>query len=96
MRLIPLELEARLRAAGVWPHTRTAWVALYVLALDVLLFAVQQFSGKFSRSTAETLEGWIVFLSGLAVVLFTVVAFRYLRQKLLWRLRNRLIRRLIR
>ncbi len=91
MRLIPLELEARLRNAGLWPHTRTAWVALYVLALDVLLFAVQQFSERFSHTTAEMLEGWIVFLSSLAVVLFTVVAFRYLRKKLLWRLRNRLI-----
>ncbi len=91
MRLIPLELEARLRNAGVWPHTRTSWVALYVLAVDVLLFAVKEFSKRFSHTTAEMLEGWLTFLSSVAVVLFAVVAFRYLRTKLLWRLRNRLI-----
>lgn len=91
MRLISLELEARLRDAGVWPHSRTAWVALYVLALDALVFLVQEVSERFSHNTEEMLEGWVIFLSSLTVVLFTVVGFRYLRSKLLWRLRNRLI-----
>ncbi len=91
MRLIPLEFEAMLRNAEVWPQTRTAWVGLYVLAVDVLLFAVKEFSKRFSHTTPEMLEGWITFLSSVAVILFAVVAFRYLRTNLLWRLRNRLI-----
>jgi sigma-B regulation protein RsbU (phosphoserine phosphatase) len=91
MRLIPLELESKLRDAGLWPHGRIAWAALYVLVLDVLLFVVQWVLQRVNPVAAESLEGWIIFLSALAIVLFTVVGFRWLRSKLLWRLRNRLI-----
>jgi sigma-B regulation protein RsbU (phosphoserine phosphatase) len=91
MRLIPLELESRLRDAGVWPHTRTAWAAWYVVALDLLLVVVQWITGRINREMAGTLQGWVTFLSALAIVLFTAVSFRWLRAKLLWRLRNRLI-----
>jgi sigma-B regulation protein RsbU (phosphoserine phosphatase) len=91
MRLIPLELESKLRDAGLWPHGRIAWAALYVLVLDVLLFVVQWVLQRVNPVPAESLEGWIIFLSALAIVLFTVVGFRWLRSKLLWRLRNRLI-----
>src|ERR1700686_990423 len=91
MRMISLELESKLRGIGLWPRNRTAWAALYVLALDLLLFAAQWLTHLASPNTAETLEGWIVFLSALAIVLFISVGFRWLRSKLLWRLRNRLI-----
>jgi sigma-B regulation protein RsbU (phosphoserine phosphatase) len=91
MRLIPLELESRLRDAGLWPHGRIAWAALYVLVLDLLLFAVQWLLQRVNPVAAESLQGWIIFLSALAIVLFTVVGFGWLRSKLLWRLRNRLI-----
>jgi len=91
MRLIPLELESKLRDAGLWPHGRIAWAALYVLVLDLLLFAVQWVLQRVNPVAAESLEGWIIFLSALAIVLFTVVGFGWLRSKLLWRLRNRLI-----
>jgi phosphoserine phosphatase RsbU/P len=91
MRLIPLEIESTLRDAGLWPHGRIAWAAIYVLVLDLLLFAVQWLLQRVNTVAAESLEGWIIFLSALAIVLFTVVGFRWLRSKLLWRLRNRLI-----
>src|SRR5580700_10583230 len=91
MRLIPLELESKLRDAGLWPNGRMAWAALYVLVLDVLLFVVQWVLQRVNPVAAESLEGWIIFLSALAIVLFTVVGFGWLRSKLLWRLRNRLI-----
>jgi sigma-B regulation protein RsbU (phosphoserine phosphatase) len=91
MRLIPLELESKLRDVGLWPHGRIAWAALYVLVLDLLLFAVQWVLQRVNPVAAESLEGWIIFLSALAIVLFTVVGFGWLRSKLLWRLRNRLI-----
>lgn len=91
MRLIPLELESKLRDAGLWPHGRMAWAAFYVLVLDVFLFAVQWVLQRVKPVAAESLEGWVIFLSALAIVLFTVVGFRWLRSKLLWRLRNRLI-----
>ena len=91
MRLISLELESKLRDLGLWPQSRFAWATLYVLALDLLLFAVQWLAHRASPSTAESLEGWITVLSALVIVLLTFAAYRWLRSKLLWRLRNRLI-----
>jgi len=91
MRLIPLELESRLRENGLWPESRIAWAALYVLTLDLLLFAVQLLTTRVSPRTSANLGGWITFLSLVAIVLIAMVGFRWVRSKLLWRLRNRLI-----
>jgi len=91
MRLVPLELESRLRQRGLWPRSRTARAGVYVLALDVLLFLLQRLAGRLSPAVAASLGGWVSFLSGLAIVLFGIVGFRWLRSQLLWRLRNRLI-----
>jgi sigma-B regulation protein RsbU (phosphoserine phosphatase) len=91
MRLISLELESKLREKGVWPQSRIAWAALYVLALDLLLFAVQWLTRRASPSTSASLAGWVTFLSVLAIVLLAIAGFRWLRSQLLWRLRNRLI-----
>ena len=91
MALIPRELESKLREKGMWPESRIAWATLYVLALDVFLFAVQLFASRIWRGMASSLTGWVTFLSILAIVLLAIVAFRWLRANLLWRLRNRLI-----
>src|SRR5882757_8535189 len=91
MRLVPLELESRLREKGLWPESRTARAGVYVLALDLLFFLLQLLSDRLSRSLSSSLGGWVSFLSGLAIVLFAIVGFRWARAQLLWRLRNRLI-----
>ncbi len=91
MRLVPLELESTLREKGVWPESRTARAGVYVLALDLLFFALQLLSSHLSRSISGSIGGWVSFLSGLAIVLFGIVSFRWARKQLLWRLRNRLI-----
>ena len=91
MRLISLELESKLREKGLWPRSGIAWAALYVLALDLLLFAVQWLTPRASPATAASLEGWVIILSVLAIVLLAVAGYRWLRSRLLWRLRNRLI-----
>ncbi len=91
MRLISLELESRLRDKGLWPQSRIAWAALYVFGLDVLLFAVQWSTTRVSPATSASLGAWVSFLSALAIVLFAIAGFRWLRSQLLWRLRNRLI-----
>src|SRR5208282_3007394 len=91
MRLISLEIESKLRDKGVWPQSWIAWAALYVLALDLLLFAVQWLTRRASPATSASLEGWVTFLSALAIVLLAFAGFRWLRSQLLWRLRNRLI-----
>ena len=91
MRLISLELESKLHEKGLWPRTRVAWAALYVLALDLLLFAVQWSTRHVSPPMSASLGGWVTFLSILAIVLLAIAGFRWLRSQLLWRLRNRLI-----
>ena len=91
MRLISLELESKLRDKGLWPKSWIAWAALYVLALDLLLFALQWLARRASPATSASLEGWVVFLSVLAIVLLAIAGYRWLRSQLLWRLRNRLI-----
>jgi len=91
MRLISLELESRLRGKGLWPQSWVAWAALYVLALDLLLFAVESLTRRASPATSASLTGWVTFLSLLAIVLLAIAGFRWLRAQLLWRLRNRLI-----
>jgi phosphoserine phosphatase RsbU/P len=91
MRLVSLELESKLRDRGLWPQSWVAWAALYVLALDLLLFGVQWLTRSTSPATSASLAGWVTFLSALAIVLFAISGFRWLRSRLLWRLRNRLI-----
>jgi len=91
MRLVPLEIESRLRDKGLWPQTWTARAALYVLTVDLVVFALQLLLSRLSPGASASLAGWVSFLSFLAATLYTVVAFRWLRSQLLWRLRNRLI-----
>jgi len=68
MRLISLELESKLRDKGLWPQSWVAWAALYVLALDLLLFALQSLTRHARPSISDSLEVWVTFLSGLAIV----------------------------
>ncbi len=84
-------LRFRLQAAGVLPRTRLARAACYLLGLDLLLFALQRLFGLFKVSFGLALRGWIGILSFLAIILFALLAFRWLKAKVLWRLRNRLI-----
>jgi phosphoserine phosphatase RsbU/P len=84
-------LRLRLSEAGFWPTSKVALIAWYVLGLDFLLAALQRLFGFFKPSWSVGLSGWITFLGLVVVALFSVVALRWLRAKLLWRLRNRLI-----
>ena len=91
MRLISLELESKLRDKRLWPENRLVWAALYVVALELFLFALQLLTRRVLPRVSASLEGWATFLSILAIALFLIAGFRRLRVKLLWRLRNRLI-----
>jgi len=84
-------VRLRLRAAGLLPASRLALIAWYVLALDFLLFLLRKFSHAAGLSWGEGLGGWIDFLTFAALVLFAVIAYRWAKAKLLWRVRNRLI-----
>lgn len=91
MRLVSLELESKLRDKGLWPESRTARAGLYVLGLALLFFLGQLVTTRWAPRVGASLGGWVTFLSVLAIILFVIVGFRWLRTQLLWRLRNRLI-----
>jgi sigma-B regulation protein RsbU (phosphoserine phosphatase) len=85
------ELRRRLTKAGLWPEGRMARLACYLAAMAVVLFALQTILDLFAASWGNHLGGWIEFLAFLAAVLFSILAFRFLKRRVLWRLRNRLI-----
>src|SRR5213080_4063350 len=84
-------IRLRLSEAGILPRSRMARVAWYLLGIDIALFALQKLLGLFHISYGRSLGGWVSILSFVVIVLFAFLAFRWLRSKLLWRLRNRLI-----
>src|SRR5580704_3729076 len=85
------EVRLRLIKAGLWPEGRMARLACYLAAMAAVLFALQKLMGLFARSWADHLGGWIGFLVFLSALLFFILAFRWLKRRILWRLRNRLI-----
>src|ERR1700675_1636936 len=84
-------LRLRLVETGLMPTSKVARTAWYLLGLDLLLFALQKLLGLFKLSYGESLTGWVFFLSFGVVALFAILAYRWLKARLLWRLRNRLI-----
>lgn len=84
-------LQDRLAHRGLWPRTRIARGAWYCLALALFLFLLQKLSSVLKLSWGESLGGWVSFLCFAAIFFFSILAFRWLKAKILWRLRNRLI-----
>lgn len=68
-----------------------ARLACYLAGLALALYALKKLLGLFAASWGEYLSGWVVFLSFIATILFCVLAFRWIKRRILWRLRNRLI-----
>jgi sigma-B regulation protein RsbU (phosphoserine phosphatase) len=91
MRKSFIELRGRMLAAGLWPQGWVARGACYALGLAVVLFALEMLLKLLAPKLSDSLGGWVRFLVIDAALLFTILAFRWLKRKLLWRLRNRLI-----
>ena len=85
------ELRRRLIQAGLWPEGRMARLACYLAGMAAALFTLRKLLGLFAPSWGEHLAGWIEYLTFVAAVMFSVLAFRWLKRRVLWRLRNRLI-----
>src|SRR5580700_2038317 len=84
-------LRGRMLAAGLWPQGWVARGACYSLAFALGLLLLQMLLKLFAPAAAASIGGWVKFLVFDAALLFSIVAFRWLKRKLLWRLRNRLI-----
>jgi len=91
MRELYSKLRARMRTAGLWPQGWIARAAWYSLGLAAGLFVLEMLLKLFAPKWGDSLGGWVKFLLFDAASLFSIVAFRGLRRKILWRLRNRLI-----
>src|SRR5438067_7943829 len=84
-------LRARLSRAGLLPATRFARVTCYLSGLDIALFLIQKLSAALNLSFGKSLGGWITLLGFTLTNLWMILTYRWLRTRLLWRLRNRLI-----
>ena len=85
------EIRQKLIQVELWPRGRMARLACYLAALASLLFALRKTLGLFSASWGEHLGGWVTSLAFFSGLLFFILGFRWVRRRILWRLRNRLI-----
>lgn len=91
MREVYWKLRARMVAAGLWPHGWIARGACYSLGLAIGLFILELLLKPIAPAASDSLGGWVKFLLFDAALLFSILSFRALRRRILWRLRNRLI-----
>jgi len=74
-----------------WPRmSRLARVAAYFAGLDLLLLLIWSLSLFAKPGGSAGLIWWVGFLAYVTLVLAFVLGLRWLRRKLMWRLRNRL------
>jgi phosphoserine phosphatase RsbU/P len=85
------KLRASMMAAGLWPQGWIARGACYSLGLALGFFVLEMALKLFAPAASASLAGWVKFLVFDAALLFSILAFRWLKRRILWRLRNRLI-----
>jgi phosphoserine phosphatase RsbU/P len=88
---MPLSLRQRIANWRWFPKSLLGRLTAYILALDIFLYLLQRLLHLFGPRGGSSLEGWIDFLTFIAAVLVFLVFLRWLRNDLMWRLRNRLI-----
>jgi len=86
-----LELRRRLIEAELWPRGRMSRLACYLAGSAIVLYGLRKLLGLFAPSWGAHLGGWVGFLAFVAAVLFFILGFRWVKRRILWRLRNRLI-----
>src|ERR1051325_7107767 len=75
-----------------WPlMSRLARITAYFAALDLLLFVIWSISLLAKHGGSSSLMSWVKFLAYVTILLALALALRWVRRKLMWRLRNRLI-----
>ena len=85
------EIRDRLIRAELWPQGRMARLACFLAGLGATLLLIQKALGLLAPSWSDHLGGWVFFLAFVSGVLFFILAFRWVKRRILWRLRNRLI-----
>jgi sigma-B regulation protein RsbU (phosphoserine phosphatase) len=85
------ELKRRLVEAELWPQGKIARLTCYLAGLAVILYPVGKLLGLATPSWGGYLIGWVDVLVVIAAILAAFLAFRWIRRRILWRVRNRLI-----
>jgi phosphoserine phosphatase RsbU/P len=68
-----------------------AKLACYLAGLAIGLFILEKLLGLFAASWSSYLSGWVEFLAIVAAFLLFVLGFGWVKRRILWRVRNRLI-----
>jgi sigma-B regulation protein RsbU (phosphoserine phosphatase) len=85
-------LRRKLAAYGLFPNTVAGQITLYLLSLFLVLFVMRQVmlvTGRYGR--ASELSGWVFGIGFVTSIFFLFIFLRWVRQVLMWRLRNRLM-----
>ena len=91
MREHYLKLRSKLLAAGLWPVTRMSRIGWYCVRMAALVFVLGWALKWVRPAWGEVVGGSVNFFLVVAAAFFCAVGFRWVKKKLLWRLRNRLI-----
>src|SRR5258708_13754363 len=86
------KLARKLAALRLRPHTRLAWITLYLAGIEALLLLLNwaiRLAGKSAAGTS--LPGWTTFLCWGFAFFFLIVPVRWFRNHVMWRLRNQFI-----
>src|SRR4051812_2907211 len=85
-------LRRKLVEYGVFPNTVAGQMTLYLLSLFLVLLVTQQLMRVAGRyAGAAELSGWIFGIGFVTSVFFLYIFLRWMRQVVMWRLRNRLM-----
>src|SRR5438270_3288611 len=93
MKLLPARfLRRKLSDFGVYPNTVAGQITLYLFSLFLVLTVTRQLMSLAGRyGGASELNGWIYGIGTVTIVFFLYIFLRWVRQVVMWRLRNRLI-----
>lgn len=86
------KIARKLASRGLLPRSRAAWFAVYLGAIDLLLLVLKAILNFFGAiSPASSLDGWAGLLGLVLCLLLAFLGLRWFRNRVMWRLRNRLI-----
>ncbi len=93
MKFLPARfLRRKLSDYGVYPNTVAGQITLYLFSLFLVLLVTQELlSLAGSSGAAAELSGWVFGIGLVTAIFFFFIFLRWVRQVVMWRLRNRLI-----
>src|SRR6266487_4352453 len=84
-------LRRKLSDYGVYPNTVAGQITLYLFSLFLVLFVTEQLLRLAGNSGATGLAGWVFGIGLVTGIFFFFIFLRWVRQVVMWRLRNRLV-----